>query len=196
MGACPWVSLGTGLLPRPLPNTTFISFTILSISSPVRLRGLVRWFALPLKWLTFFLTGWPTRRNRRCPMYTTFRHYFKNILSHLRNIMCMHCIPCLSGLKDYLEQASHWLWQTTMLTGQSVPVYTRPTHVHLACSIEEVSQLMASGRHRCHCQVASAIALLCICSSMTFHFRHKKIVPKLHLWRICDEKSFVMEWAS
>ena len=47
-----------------------------------------------------------------------------------------------------------------MLVGQSVPICTCPTRVHLACSIEEeVPQLMALGRHRCHCQVASALVL-------------------------------------
>ena len=152
MGMCPLASSGIGSLPRPFPNTTFISLTIWSTSSPVRLRGLVWWFALPLKYLPFFHTRWFTGRNWRWPRYATFRHFFKNTQSRSHNSVCMHYIPCLTSLKDYLEQANHWLLQTAMLAGQSALVCTRPTHEPLVCSIKvEVHQLMALDRHRCRC---------------------------------------------
>jgi hypothetical protein len=74
--------------------------TILNTSSPLRLSGFVRCFALPLKFLSLFLRAWFNGRNRRWPMYMTFWHFFKNILS----MSSKQCVLALYPLFDYLER--------------------------------------------------------------------------------------------
>jgi hypothetical protein len=100
--------------------------------------------------LPLFLRAWFNGRNRWWPMYMIFRYFSKIYLLGHENSACMHYIPYLTVLKDYKEQANYWLLWTTMIAGQSVPICTHPTHVHLWCSTTvEVPQLMASSTHQC-----------------------------------------------
>ena len=108
MGMWPLASFETGWLPGPFPNITFTSLTISRTSSPVRLRGLVWWSALPLKCLPFFLTGWFAGRNHRCPRYTTLRHFFKNI-PFMSPKQCVHALYPLFDCPERLLRASQSL---------------------------------------------------------------------------------------
>ena len=118
MGAWPLASFGTGWLPCPFPKTTFTSLTISSTSSPVRLRGLVRWSAFPLKCLPFFLTGWFAGRNRQWPRYTTFRHFFKNT-PLISPKQCVHALYPLFDCPKRLLRAGQSLLVTNNIARRS-----------------------------------------------------------------------------